>query len=455
MEEIWMVLFRANVYLLVFAGGYFLLIRNTPVPVFSRFFILGSFLFSLFLALLPSVPVSYAANAAARDQVVMLPELIVRAGAGTSQLSSTMAGFLGQAGLHRFFIWAIGGMLIFSTLVKLFRIGLLIRSNPVVERDQMRLVLLGRGDSPFSFFHYVFVPSAMIDQDCFPRVLAHERAHYLRGHSWDMLLLECVRVLFWFNPAFYYLRKGLKAQHEFEADMMACRTIPKADYQMTLLDLTISGTLVPLTNPFNVSLIKKRIMMMNQKIKKPTAGLWLKTMLLLPFLLLAVAVQSCQEKSKDELAAETALDNELAVSGNLEDAVFTVVETPPAFPGGEEARVRYLQENLRYPSEAREAGAQGTVFVSFVVRSDGSINDVKVLRGADHDLEVRYEGADVDLQALREACEKLDKEAVRVVSSMPEWVAGQQRGEAVNVQFNMPIRFALNVDRNHAVITID
>lgn len=450
-----MVLFRANVYLVVFAGGYFLLVRNTPVPVFSRFFILGSFLFSLFLALLPSVPFSFAANNAAGDQVVILPELIVRAGAETSLLTTTVSGFLSQTGLLRFFVLAIGGMLTFSTLVKLFRIGLLIRSNPVVERDRMRLVLLGGGDSPFSFFHYVFVPSAMLDQDCFPRVLAHERAHCLRGHSWDMLLLECMRVLFWFNPAFYYFRMELKAQHEFEADMMACNVIPKADYQMTLLDLTISGTLVPLTNPFNVSLIKKRIMMMNQKTKKPTAGLWLKMMLLIPFLALAIAVQSCQEKSKDELTADAALDNELAVTGNLEDAVFTVVETPPAFPGGEEARVRYLQENLRYPLEARDAGAQGTVFVSFVVRNDGSINDVKVLRGAGHDLEVRYEGSDVDLETLREASEKLDEEAVRVVSSMPAWVAGQQRGEAVNVQFNMPIRFTLNVDRNHAIITID
>lgn len=106
-----------------------------------------------------------------------------------------------------------------------------------------------------------------------------------------------------------------------------------------------------------------------------------------------------------------------------EDVIFTVVEDQPAFPGGEEARIRYLSANINYPQMAREAGIQGTVFVTFVVERDGSVTDVRVLRG------------------IGGGC---DEEAVKVVANMPRWQPGRQRGQPVRVQFNMPIRFVLN-----------
>ena len=102
--------------------------------------------------------------------------------------------------------------------------------------------------------------------------------------------------------------------------------------------------------------------------------------------------------------------------------IFTVVEEQPGYPGGDEARIKFLQENIKYPEEAKELGVQGKVFVTFVVEVDGSITDVKVLRGI---------GA---------GC---DEEAIRVVKSMPKWVPGKQRGVPVRVQFNLPIKFTL------------
>jgi protein TonB len=102
--------------------------------------------------------------------------------------------------------------------------------------------------------------------------------------------------------------------------------------------------------------------------------------------------------------------------------IFTVVEEQPGYPGGDEARIKFLQENTKYPEEAKELGVQGKVFVTFVVEVDGSITDVRVLRGI---------GA---------GC---DEEAIRVVKSMPRWVPGKQRGQPVRVQFNLPIKFTL------------
>ncbi len=106
-----------------------------------------------------------------------------------------------------------------------------------------------------------------------------------------------------------------------------------------------------------------------------------------------------------------------------EEQIFTIVEDDPEFPGGQAALMQYLQSNLRYPTMAREAGIQGTVFVTFVVERDGSITDVRVLRGVGGGL---------------------DEEAIRVVRNMPAWTPGRQRGQAVRVQFNLPIRFVLN-----------
>lgn len=105
-----------------------------------------------------------------------------------------------------------------------------------------------------------------------------------------------------------------------------------------------------------------------------------------------------------------------------ETEIFTVVEESPAFPGGDVARIRFLQENIRYPQMARESGIQGTVYVTFVVEKNGAVTDVRVLRG------------------IGGGC---DEEAIRVIKAMPKWNPGKQRGKPVRVQFNMPIKFTL------------
>lgn len=102
--------------------------------------------------------------------------------------------------------------------------------------------------------------------------------------------------------------------------------------------------------------------------------------------------------------------------------IFTVVESMPTYPGGDAARMKFLQENIKYPQMARESGIQGTVYVTFVVEPDGSVSDVRVLRG------------------IGGGC---DEEAVRVIKAMPKWIPGKQRGKPVRVQFNMPIKFTL------------
>ncbi len=105
-----------------------------------------------------------------------------------------------------------------------------------------------------------------------------------------------------------------------------------------------------------------------------------------------------------------------------EKTIFMVVESMPEFPGGEPALYKYLAENIKYPQMAKESGIQGRVFVTFVVERDGSVTDVRVLRG------------------IGGGC---DEEAIRVVKGMPKWSPGKQRGKAVRVQYNLPVKFTL------------
>ncbi len=107
-----------------------------------------------------------------------------------------------------------------------------------------------------------------------------------------------------------------------------------------------------------------------------------------------------------------------------ENIVFVVAEKMPSFPGGQQALMKYLSENIRYPVIAQENGVQGRVIVQFTVRKDGTIDDVKVVKSADP---------------------SLDKEAVRLIKSVPAWEPGMQRGKAVHCKFTVPIVFKLQM----------
>lgn len=109
-------------------------------------------------------------------------------------------------------------------------------------------------------------------------------------------------------------------------------------------------------------------------------------------------------------------------SQSQDDDVFVFVEQSPQFPGGDAARIKYIQNNLVYPKQAIELAIQGTVYVNFVVEKDSTITNPKVLRG------------------IGGGC---DEEAIRLIKAMPKWIPGKQRNMAVRCQFNMPIKFSL------------
>lgn len=130
------------------------------------------------------------------------------------------------------------------------------------------------------------------------------------------------------------------------------------------------------------------------------------------------AVESATKKKEPEIIMVVEIPED-----TNKNVIFTVVEEMPSFPGGSGAMYTYLGKNIKYPKEAQEKGISGTVYVTFVVEKDGSINFVELLRGTN---------------------KLLDDEAIRVVKAMPKWEPGKQKGKPVRVKYNLPVKFLLD-----------
>ena len=136
-----------------------------------------------------------------------------------------------------------------------------------------------------------------------------------------------------------------------------------------------------------------------------------------------VETEAIEISSEDNNTDTVVIAPPVQVEEEEEEVVFVIVETMPEFPGGQQALFKYLSENVKYPAIAQENGIQGRVICQFVVNKDGAIVDVEVVRS----------GGDPSL----------DKEAVRVIKSMPKWKPGKQRGKAVRVKYTVPVNFRL------------
>ncbi|MBQ7210469.1 MAG: energy transducer TonB [Paludibacteraceae bacterium] len=129
------------------------------------------------------------------------------------------------------------------------------------------------------------------------------------------------------------------------------------------------------------------------------------------------------EDSQEDVEIAPPVEEKVEVEVEEDQTVFVIVETMPEFPGGQAELMKYLSNNVKYPVIAQENGIQGRVVCQFVVERDGSIANVEVVRSSNE--------------------ASLDREAVRVIKSMPKWKPGKQRGKAVRVKYTVPVNFKL------------
>ena len=316
-------------------------------------------------------------------------------------------------------------ILIIQLTAQAVRIRRLRREYPVYGRANgfeipkgALLILVPDNTEPYSFFKHIVVGTRGLDEEEMRCILAHESVHVSRNHSIDIVCMRVSCCVLWFIPFAWMMLHELRAVHEYQADAAAADGDNK-DYLRLLYRQTTGFGYGHITNKFNSINIKKRIVMMNKT--KSRFGAW-KMLAALPVaaLLMMVGCKPAPAEVADSLAPQ----EEVAVSADntIGDALIDPVEDEPQFPGGMEALMKYLSENIKYPEQAKKENIQGRVYVTFVVEKDGSITDAKVLR------------------SIGGGC---DEEALRVVNAMPKWEPGKLQGTPVRVQFNLPIVFKL------------
>ena len=262
-------------------------------------------------------------------------------------------------------------------------------------------------------------------------IILHESEHASKYHTLDLIFMQLTKSVFWFHPLIKLFESSIHEVHEFQADTKVTTFHPKKEYAQLLLNLTATKKEQQFVNNFNQFQLKKRIIMMNTA-KSGLIHKW-RFLLALPVFGLMVFVFSCEKSADNSFSEvmeipmskeETAPSIPDEINSKILDAdeVFDVVEESPEFPGGMEAWNNFLKDNLKYPSQARRMGIEGTVYLVFEIKTDGSVHNIELLRGI---------GA---------GC---DEEAKRVIGESPKWTPGKQRGRLVNVRMRIPIRFQL------------
>ncbi|MDP3462934.1 MAG: M56 family metallopeptidase [Bacteroidales bacterium] len=427
MEALLLYILRAQAHLILFGIGYLVFYRRNPIPALNRFYLLFSISMAALLPLLPSIW-SIPLN---NDEVAVfsLPELVIAASGAIAQTTERIS-VLGVYHVYITSIIVVVQLALFLWLAaRLSKLASITTGRKGHKVEGMELVVLSVAHVPFSFFHWLFIPEGLDKSPAFSHILMHEKVHAQRLHSLDILLFEIFRLIFWMNPIFYLMRSELKVMHEYEADAYALTCCEKISYQQTLVEMNFRGLTVPLTNPYNVSLIKKRMLMMNKNRKHMSSTKpWLLSGALILLMVVALVFQSFKPMDTEIRETTPAITQILEQSTiqtvpQRDTAVFVVVEEMPVFQNGSEGMMKFLIENIKYPEQARKDSVQGRVFVNFIVEANGKVSNAKVLRG------------------IGSGC---DEEALRVVNLMPDWTPGRQRGKNVRVSFNLPIMFKLD-----------
>jgi TonB family protein len=408
--EILIYIGKVSLYWTLFYACYLLLLRRQTFFVWNRIYLISALLISFALPFIiypesaPPIPGMYAVNSAA---------FYVSAMPAQQHPAITWPQFL----------WSvyIAGVLFmgYRLYTSIRQLNRFLKQGELIRLDDCRLVLIDSSHiGSFSFFKWIVVNRSDYEHH-FDVILRHETVHMQQWHSLDILLLEVMKILFWFNPVLLLYKKSLQEVHEFLADYEA----PNREHYATfLLSYALHAPVVSLTNHFyKPSQIKTRI----QMIYKNRSSKWLLSSYLFVFGMMstvALLVSGCEQKENSELSevsAEVFGKKPVDLEGKK---IYSVVENQPEFPGGTPAMFEFLGKNIRYPEAASKANIQGRIFLSFVVTETGEMGDIRVLKGIGY------------------GC---DEEAVRVLNLFPKWKPATQDGVPVNVRYNLPINFLL------------
>ena len=437
---------KSSVCLVLFYLFFRLLLSKETFHRFNRMALLGVLFFSL---LIPCIEVTTRHQVEVQQAVLSIEQLLLMA-----ELEATPAN-VGAVQETPTISWVqivllvyLAGILFLVcrniySLICLFR---LVHSGKHEKLEKgVTLVVHNQEIAPFSWMKYIVISRKDLEENG-REILIHEMAHIHHRHSVDLLVADICIFFQWFNPGAWLLKQELQNVHEYEADETVINEgVNAKEYQLLLIKKAVGTRLYSMANSFNHSKLKKRITMMLKEKSNPWARL--KYLYVLPLAAIAVTAFARPEISEkmEEISAVKVNDlaeivqekvlqdtvkvskdekkDDLVVSGvkskeEEEIVIFEVVEQMPEYPGGMSALQKYLSEKIAGSPMKGKAG--GRVMVGFTVAETGKIKDVRVLQSDEA---------------------SLNQEAERIVSEMPDWIPGKQRGRPVPVKYTVPIRF--------------
>jgi TonB family protein len=480
----WQYLLLVNVYLVLFYGFYALLLRRETFFQLNRLYLVSAALLSFFIPLI---------------QADWVKNLFI-----TQKVQYSLYGG-GANIIYHFKTAESTGPNIGQLLAGLYLAGVLFLSIRLVWQLSAlnKIIKQPTQAVPFSFFKKIKLNDDLSDSDI---IIAHEQVHAKQWHSADVMIVEAVMIINWFNPVVYFYRRAIKHIHEFIADNHITQKADKADYALLLLNQTFNAPTHGLANHFfNHSLLKQRIMMLQKNKSQRTA--LLKYGLSAPLFILMLILSSATVNNSRAIRvinrkagqvftmqADTLLSTKFAAintpiknstSSEIKQARFAAeqkTDTVPTKPL-DSTQIKMLK---RLPGVNVGAGGQVTVGNQQVtkVRINGQDygNGSELFTVAETEpsfpggypefykflqKEVQYPAVDRennvqgkvmvtfivekdgslnDVQALRGPSPTIDAEAVRVISISPKWIPGIQNGKPVRVQFTVPVSFSLGAE---------
>ena len=456
-------LLKVNLIWVQLTGLYMLLLRRDTFFSWKRFTLLGIYAAGWLLPL-TEPGLWHDGNEAVAELYINLGLIDIQ-GVPTAPTEKSLLASIAWSELLLWGVYLCGvSILLVRLLVQLISICRLRLRSTTVYINKVKILEPAKPQPPFSFFGWIFLSPSRHTPEEQQEILDHELAHVRQHHSIDVLLTELHCIVCWLNPIVWLMKHEVRSNLEYLADArVLAQGHNRKGYQIHLLALSYPMAIANLYNHFNVSPLKKRINMMNKK-RSSNAGI-LKYLLILPLCALislvinadAWAATLPQQEKKNVTYSGTVVDadgnklanvriryynaqmlagekqrtnmvvvlgapvpsmDELAQKGT--DHVYQAVDEMPQFPGGNRAMMAYIGQNIKYPAEAVAKGIEGRVLVQFVVNKEGDLQDIKVMKSIDP---------------------LLDQEAIRVISSMPKWTPGKLKGEAVNIQYVLPIQF--------------
>ncbi|MDR7208352.1 M56 family metallopeptidase [Flavobacterium piscis] len=397
-------LLKSGILLFIFYAVYILWLENEKMLHFNRIYLLGSLVFSF---VIPMQIISFGSAVSNKIGLIQLDELVIQRSIEKIEVISTNDFIIGLIGFVYVFVLLF---LIIRFVLNLHSFYKKSKSNETRFINGEKILLIEETVLPHSFWKTIYINKHEFENGKIPsELIAHEKAHLEQRHTLDILFIEVLQIVFWFNPLFMFYKKAIKLNHEFLADEFVNKQFGAVkSYQNLLLDFASDKNTISLASNINYLITKKRLLMMTKKenpvkivFKVFTVGI-VYALLLLVFSAKSIAQSNINALNK----------NDLKISYD------TTSIKEPQFPQGIEEFYKFVGSNFKMPSVASKSKVSGKILMEFIVEKDGSLSEIKVLKDLGYGL---------------------GEEAIRVLKLSPKWNPASKNGLPVRVQYSLPI----------------